>query len=96
MNRGFRRRRKFNRDIQTNSRRRSGLSDAPKQLTSVYRNIGRLDEARDTELAALKLVPKDAETHYTVSVIDWTKAYNFSVAHCSLIACRVTASAMHT
>jgi hypothetical protein len=73
------RRRKCNRDIQTDSRRRSRLSDAPKQLASVYRYIGRLDEARDTELAALKLVPDDAETHYTVSVIDWTQAYKFSV-----------------
>ncbi|SRR5258708_34502667 len=56
-----------------------GYHEALKQLASVYRNIGRLDEARDTELAALKLVPDDAETHYTVSVIDWTQAYKFSV-----------------
>jgi tetratricopeptide (TPR) repeat protein len=44
-----------------------GYHDALKQLASVYRNIGRLDEARDTELAALKLVPDDAETHTTRS-----------------------------
>lgn len=53
--------------------------DALKQLASVYRNIGRLDEARDTELTALKVVPDDAETHYTVGVIDWMQAYQFSM-----------------
>lgn len=56
-----------------------GYHDALKQLASVYRNIGRLDEARGTELAALKLLPDDAETHYTVGVIDWMQAYKFSV-----------------
>lgn len=27
----------------------------------------------------LKLVPDDAETHYTIGVIDWMQAYKFSV-----------------
>ena len=50
-----------------------------KQLASIYRNIGQLDEARNMELAALGLVPDDAEAHYTVGVIDWMQAYKFSV-----------------
>jgi tetratricopeptide (TPR) repeat protein len=50
-----------------------------KQLAYLYRNIGHFDETRDTELAALKLQPDDAEAHYTIGVIDWTQAYKFAV-----------------
>ena len=51
-----------------------------KQLASVYRNIKRLDEARTTERAALKLDPTDAAGFYTIGVIDWTQAYKFATA----------------
>jgi tetratricopeptide (TPR) repeat protein len=52
---------------------------ALKQLAAVYRNIVRLDEARQTELAVLKLTPNDAESNYAVGMIDWMQAYKFSV-----------------
>jgi tetratricopeptide (TPR) repeat protein len=52
---------------------------ALKQIAALYRNTKRLDEARDTELAALNLNPDDAETHYTIGVIDWMEAYKFAV-----------------
>jgi tetratricopeptide (TPR) repeat protein len=52
---------------------------ALKQIAALYRNTRRLDEARDTERNALDLNPDDAETHYTIGVIDWTEAYKFAV-----------------
>src|SRR6202012_503874 len=47
-------------------------------MATLYRYTKRLDEARDTEVAALNLHPDDSDTHYTIGVIDWTQAYKFA------------------
>jgi tetratricopeptide (TPR) repeat protein len=53
---------------------------ALKQLTALYRNIKRFDDARNTEIQILDLNPADAESHYTIAVIDWTQAYKFAAS----------------
>jgi tetratricopeptide (TPR) repeat protein len=50
-------------------------SNALKQIASVYRNIKRLDESKAIERQFLKLEPNDAETHYTIGVLDWMQSY---------------------
>jgi len=55
-----------------------------KQLASINRNIGRLDEALDYERQALQLTPADPEGHYTIAVIDWQMAYKFAVAQLAM------------
>jgi tetratricopeptide (TPR) repeat protein len=57
----------------------SGYNTALKQIASLYRNTKRFDEARATELRIVQLNPADAESHYTIGVIDWTEAYKFAV-----------------
>ena len=52
---------------------------ALKQIGSLYRNTKRLDESKETELQVLTLDPTDAETHYTVGVLDWMQAYKNAV-----------------
>jgi len=56
----------------------SGYHNALKLMGLVYRNMGRLDDAREMELSALKIAPDDAETHYTIGVIDWMQANVFA------------------
>jgi len=56
----------------------SGYHNALKLMGLVYRNTGRLDDAREMELSALKIAPDDAETHYTIGVIDWMQANLFA------------------
>lgn len=56
----------------------SGYHNALKLMGLVYRNTGRLDDAREMELSALKIAPDDAETHYTIGVIDWRQANLFA------------------
>ena len=51
--------------------------NAQKLLSLVYRNTGKLDDARTAELAALK-VAEDAETHYAIGVLDWREATEFA------------------
>ena len=51
--------------------------NAQKLLSLVYRNTGKLEDARTAELAALKVV-EDAETHYAVGVLDWREATEFA------------------
>jgi len=51
-----------------------------RQIAAIQRNIKRLDEAVDTERKILALDPTDAEAHYTIGAIDWTRAYKFTVA----------------
>ena len=46
-----------------------------KSIASVYSNINRMDEARETQRQVLKIEPSDAEAHYTVGVLDYTEAY---------------------
>ncbi len=53
--------------------------NAQKLLSLVYRDTGRLEDARTAELAALK-VSDDAETHYAIGVIDWREATEFARA----------------
>ncbi len=53
--------------------------NAQKLLALVYRDTGRLDDARTAELAALKIA-EDAETHYAIGVLDWREATEFARA----------------
>lgn len=51
--------------------------NAQKLLSLVYRNTGRLEDARTAELAALKIAD-DAETNYAIGVLDWREATEFA------------------
>ncbi len=53
--------------------------DALRQVASIQRNIKRFDDAVATERKIIAIDPTDAEAHYTIGVIDWTKAYKFAV-----------------
>jgi tetratricopeptide (TPR) repeat protein len=52
---------------------------ALRQIATLQRNIKRFDDAVATERKIIALVPDDAEAHYTVGVIEWTQAYNFTL-----------------
>jgi len=52
---------------------------ALRQIATIQRNIKRFDDAIATERTIIGLDPKDAEAHYTVGVIEWTQAYNFTM-----------------
>lgn len=56
-----------------------GYHNALKLMALVYRNTEKLDDSREMELAALKIAPDDAETHYAIGVIDWMQAESFAV-----------------
>lgn len=57
-----------------------GYHNALKLMSLVYRYTGKLDDAREMELSALKIDPNDAEGHYTIGVIDWRAATDFAVS----------------
>jgi tetratricopeptide (TPR) repeat protein len=46
-----------------------------KGIASLYFNTKKLDQAREWHLKVLQMDPNDPETYYSISVIDWTKAY---------------------
>ena len=48
---------------------------ALKQMASINRNIGKMDEAEDYEKKVIALAPKDPEAYYTIGFVNWTKAY---------------------
>ena len=53
--------------------------NALKQIASIDRNTGKPDEAKDFEKKVIALAPNDAESHYTVGVVDWIQAYKNAV-----------------
>ena len=57
-----------------------GYHNALKLMSLVYRNTGKLDDAREMELSALKIDPDDAESHYTIGVINWRAATEFAAS----------------
>jgi len=44
---------------------------ALRQIASIDRNIGKLDQAKADELKVIKVDPNDAEAYYTIGSIDW-------------------------
>ena len=48
---------------------------ALRQIASLDRNIGRMEEAKDYEKKVIALDPNDSEAYYTIGVVDWTQAY---------------------
>lgn len=48
---------------------------ALKQIASINRNIGKMEEAKDYEKKVIALAPNDAEAHYTIGFVNWTQAY---------------------
>ena len=52
---------------------------ALKQIASIDRNIGKLDQAKEDEKKVISLAPNDAEAHYTVGVVDWMQAYKSAI-----------------
>lgn len=48
---------------------------ALKQIASINRNIGKMDQAEEYEKKVIALAPNDAEAYYTIGFVDWTKAY---------------------
>jgi tetratricopeptide (TPR) repeat protein len=46
-----------------------------KQIASIDRNIGRLDQAKADELKVIQLAPKDPEAYYIIGSIDWNTAH---------------------
>lgn len=48
---------------------------ALKQIASIDRNTGNIDEAKEFEKKVINLAPNDAEAYYTIGVIDWASAY---------------------
>jgi tetratricopeptide (TPR) repeat protein len=53
--------------------------DALKQIASIERNIKQFDQAKATYQKLIALQPNDAESNYTIGVIDWTQAYKNAV-----------------
>jgi tetratricopeptide (TPR) repeat protein len=53
--------------------------DALKQIASIERNIKQFDQAKATYQKIISLQPNDAESNYTIGVIDWTQAYKNAV-----------------
>lgn len=49
--------------------------NALKQIASIDRNTGKPEEAKEFEKKVIALSPNDAESHYTVGVVDWIQAY---------------------
>ncbi|HEV2646441.1 MAG TPA: tetratricopeptide repeat protein [Acidobacteriaceae bacterium] len=52
---------------------------ALKQIASIDRNIGKLDQAKADELKVIQVDPKNAEAYYTIGSVDWTSAYKNAV-----------------
>jgi tetratricopeptide (TPR) repeat protein len=53
---------------------------ALKQIASIDRNIGKLDQAKADELKVIQVAPNDPDAYYTIGSIDFTKVhYNGTV-----------------
>jgi tetratricopeptide (TPR) repeat protein len=53
---------------------------ALRQIASIDRNIGKLDQAKADELKVIQLAPNDPEAYYTIGSIDWnTEHYKNTV-----------------
>jgi tetratricopeptide (TPR) repeat protein len=52
---------------------------ALKQIASIDRNIGKLNEAKTDEEKVISLAPNEAEAYYTVGVVDWMQAYKNAI-----------------
>ena len=50
-----------------------------RQVASIQRNVKRFDDALATYRKIISLDPNDAESDYTIGVIEWTDAYLFAV-----------------
>lgn len=50
-----------------------------KGIAALYLNTGKYDEAKQWQLKAIQIDPKDAEAYYTVGYIDWRQAYRNAV-----------------
>jgi tetratricopeptide (TPR) repeat protein len=48
---------------------------ALKQMASINFNTKKFDQAKDYHKKVIAIDPKDAESHYTIGVIDWMQAY---------------------
>jgi tetratricopeptide (TPR) repeat protein len=48
---------------------------ATKGIADIYFNSKKFDDAKKYQREVLKLDPKDAETYYSIGVIDWTVAF---------------------
>jgi tetratricopeptide (TPR) repeat protein len=48
---------------------------ALKQIASIDFNTKKFDEAKEYHKKVIAIDPKDAESHYTIGVIDWMQAY---------------------
>ena len=48
---------------------------ALKQIASIDFNTKKFDEAKDYHKKVIAIDPKDAESHYTIGVIDWMQSY---------------------
>jgi tetratricopeptide (TPR) repeat protein len=49
---------------------------ALKQIASIYRNIKKLDSAKQYEKKVIAIAPNDSEAYYTIGVVDWLQAYD--------------------
>ena len=52
---------------------------ALKQIASIDRNTGKLDQAKEDEKKVIALSPNDAEAYYTIGVVDWMQAYKSAI-----------------
>jgi tetratricopeptide (TPR) repeat protein len=52
---------------------------ALKQIASIDRNIGKLDQAKADELKVIQIAPNDPEAYYIIGFVDWKEAYNNAV-----------------
>ena len=52
---------------------------ALKQIASIDRNIGKLNEAKKDEEKVISLAPNEAEAYYTIGVVDWMQAYKSAI-----------------
>jgi tetratricopeptide (TPR) repeat protein len=53
---------------------------ALKQIASIDRNIGKLNDAKEYEKRVIAVAPNDAEAYYTLGVVDWMDEYKNALA----------------
>ena len=51
-----------------------------KLIASIYRNSGRMEQAKEYEKQVIAAAPNEAEGHYILGLIDWNLAYRNAVA----------------
>ncbi len=52
---------------------------ALKQIASIDRNTGKLEEAKQDEKKVISIAPNDAEAHYTIGVVNWMQSYKNAI-----------------